>query len=165
MRRTTAGSYRQPHGRILMPDGLRMICAGFDCAPEKLGKPMRGTLGRFRSEGTVWLTQDQTSELFDTARHLSRIILAENSAGKNLNRDTSVGVFDRSSGIASRPPMYCNPDVIISVGFRVRSKRGVPTKTEYARAELPERLRRLTGRSTFRQAFPFPLRRSPQHRV
>ena len=46
---------------------------------------------------TVWLTQDQMSELFDTAR----------------------------SGSASRPPQYYNLDVIISVGYRVKSQRGV----------------------------------------
>ena len=74
---------------------------------------------------TVWLTQDQMSELFDTARssiayHIGRIF----SEGE-LNRDTSVEIFDRSSGNASRPPMYYNLDVIISVGYRVKSKRGV----------------------------------------
>ena len=50
---------------------------------------------------TVWLTQDQMSELFDTARssiayHIGRIF----SEGE-LNRDTSVEIFDRSSGNAS----------------------------------------------------------------
>ena len=74
---------------------------------------------------TVWLTQDQMSELFDTARssiayHIGRIF----SEGE-LNRDPSVEIFDRSSGNASRPPMYYNLDVIISVGYRVKSKRGV----------------------------------------
>ncbi len=74
---------------------------------------------------TVWLTQDQMSELFDTARssiayHIGRVF----SEGE-LNRDTSVEIFDRSSGNASRPPMYYNLDVIISVGYRVKSKRGV----------------------------------------
>ena len=59
---------------------------------------------------TVWLTQDQMSELFDTARssiayHIGRIF----SEGE-LNRDTSVEIFDRSSGNASRPPMYYNLD-------------------------------------------------------
>ena len=74
---------------------------------------------------TVWLTQDQMSELFDTARssiayHIGRIF----TEGE-LNRDTSVEIFDRSTGNASRPPMYYNLDVIISVGYRVKSKRGV----------------------------------------
>ena len=51
---------------------------------------------------TVWLTQDQMSELFDTARssiayHIGRIF----SEGE-LDRDTSVEIFDKSSGNASR---------------------------------------------------------------
>ena len=74
---------------------------------------------------TVWLTQDQMSELFDTARssiayHISRIF----KEGE-LEKDTSVEFFDRSMGKASRPPAYYNLDVIISVGYRVKSKRGI----------------------------------------
>lgn len=74
---------------------------------------------------TVWLTQEQMSELFDTARssiayHIGRIF----SEGE-LNKETSVEIFDRSTSRASRPPMYYNLDVIISVGYRVKSKRGV----------------------------------------
>ena len=74
---------------------------------------------------TVWLTQDQMSELFDTARssiayHISRIF----KEGE-LEKDTSVEFFDRSTGKASRPPAYYNLDVIISVGYRVKSKRGI----------------------------------------
>lgn len=74
---------------------------------------------------TVWLTQEQMSQLFDTARssiayHINNIF-KENE----LDKDTSVEIFDRSENKASRPPMYYNLDVIISVGYRVKSKRGV----------------------------------------
>ena len=74
---------------------------------------------------TVWLTQDQMSELFNTARssiayHISRIF----KEGE-LEKDTSVEFFDRSMGKASRPPAYYNLDVIISVGYRVKSRRGI----------------------------------------
>ena len=73
---------------------------------------------------TVWLTQEQMSELFDTARssiayHIGNIFKEE-----ELDRNTSVEIFDRSAN-ASRPPKYYNLDVIISVGYRVKSKRGV----------------------------------------
>ena len=86
---------------------------------------------------TVWLTQDQMSELFDTARssiayHIGRIF----NEGE-LDRDTSVEIFDRSSGNASRPPMYYNLDVIISVGYRVKSKRGVEFR-KWANSVLKE---------------------------
>ena len=73
---------------------------------------------------TVWLTQEQMSELFDTARssiayHIGNIFKEE-----ELDRNTSVEIFDRSAN-ASRPPKYYNLDVIISVGYRVKSKRGI----------------------------------------
>lgn len=73
---------------------------------------------------TVWLTQDQMSQLFDTARssiayHIGNIFKEE-----ELEKDTSVEIFDRSAN-AYRPPKYYNLDVIISVGYRVKSKRGV----------------------------------------
>ncbi|MBQ9327949.1 MAG: virulence RhuM family protein [Solobacterium sp.] len=74
---------------------------------------------------TVWLTQDQMSELFDTARSSIAYHIGKIFGEGELNRDTSVEIFDRSSGNASRPPMYYNLDVIISVGYRVKSKRGV----------------------------------------
>lgn len=44
------------HGRLLTPDGLRLICAGLDNDPEKIGKHMLEMLVKFRNEG-----------LFDTA--------------------------------------------------------------------------------------------------
>lgn len=74
---------------------------------------------------TVWLTQDQMSELFDTARssiayHINNLFKEE-----ELDKNTSVEIFDRSEKSASRPPQYYNLDVIISVGYRVKSKRGV----------------------------------------
>lgn len=74
---------------------------------------------------TVWLTQDQMSELFDTARstiayHINNIFKED-----ELDRDSSVEIFDRTISKASRPPQYYNLDVIISVGYRVKSKRGV----------------------------------------
>ena len=41
----------QLQGRILTPDGLRLICAGLDNDPEKIGKHMLEMLAKFRSEG------------------------------------------------------------------------------------------------------------------
>ena len=41
------------HGRILTPDGLRIICAGLDNDPEKIGIHMREMLAKFRSEGVT----------------------------------------------------------------------------------------------------------------
>ena len=41
------------HGRILTPDGLRVVCAGFDYDPEAIGKHMLEMLAKFRNEGIV----------------------------------------------------------------------------------------------------------------
>ncbi len=86
---------------------------------------------------TVWLTQEQMSVLFDTAR--SSIAYHINNIFKEgeLDRDTSVEIFDRSGTLASRPPMYYNLDVIISVGYRVKSKRGIAFR-KWANAVLKD---------------------------
>ena len=55
------------HGRILTPDGLRVICAGLDNDPEKIGIHMLEMLAKFRDEGVV----DQAGK---TASTYSRVI-------------------------------------------------------------------------------------------
>ena len=74
---------------------------------------------------TVWLTQDQMSDLFDTARSSIAYHIGNIFKEGELKKDTSVEIFDRSNNQASRPPQYYNLDVIISVGYRVKSQRGV----------------------------------------
>ena len=71
---------------------------------------------------TVWLTQKQMEELFEVAHatiseHISNIL----SSGE-LD-ETSVGFSDKSSG--GRKPKIYNLDMILSVGYRVNSKRGI----------------------------------------
>jgi hypothetical protein len=39
------------HGGILTPDRLRVICAGLDNDPEKIGIHMLEVLAKFRNEG------------------------------------------------------------------------------------------------------------------
>ncbi len=45
------------HGRILTPDGLRVVCAGLDNDPEKIGIHMLEMLTKFRNEGIVKKTK------------------------------------------------------------------------------------------------------------
>ena len=82
----------------------------------KLSVPVQGE--------TVWLTQDQMSESFDTARSSIAYHIGNIFKEKELNKETSVEIFDKSNK-ASRPPQYYNLDVIISVGYRFKSQRGV----------------------------------------
>ena len=75
------------------------------------------------SEETVWLTQKQMEELFNVthptiSEHISNIF----KEGE-LDEKTSVGISDKSSG--GRKSKLYNLDVIISVGYRVKSKNGV----------------------------------------
>ena len=72
---------------------------------------------------TVWLTQSQMSELFyvkqsTVAEHIANIF----KEGE-LDEETSIGISDRSSG--GRKPKIYNLDVIISVGYRVKSQNGI----------------------------------------
>ncbi len=76
-------------------------------------------------DDTVWLTQEQMSSLFDTARSTIAYHINQIFKEGELNRETSVEIFDRSTNTASRPPQYYNLDVIISVGYRVKSQRGI----------------------------------------
>ena len=71
---------------------------------------------------TVWLTQKQMEVLFDVkhatvSEHISNIL-----ASGELD-ETSVGFSDRSTG--GRKPQIYNLDMILSVGYRVNSKRGI----------------------------------------
>ena len=71
---------------------------------------------------TVWLTQKQMEALFDVkhatlSEHITNIL-----ASGELD-DTSVGFSDKSSG--GRKPKIYNLDMILSVGYRVNSKRGI----------------------------------------
>lgn len=72
---------------------------------------------------TVWLTQRQMEQLFNVSHgtigeHISNIF----SEGE-LEESTSVGISDKSSG--GRKPKLYNLDVVISVGYRVKSQNGI----------------------------------------
>ncbi len=42
------------HGRIITSDGLRIICAGLDNDPEKIGIHMLEMIAKFKSEGIIF---------------------------------------------------------------------------------------------------------------
>ena len=72
---------------------------------------------------TVWLTQSQMSELFQRnqsviARHI-RNIFEEQELDKDSNMQILHNTLSRF-----KPVSIYNLDVIISVGYRVKSKRG-----------------------------------------
>lgn len=51
------------YGRILTPDGLRIVCASLDNDPERIGKHMLEMLAKFRSEGLFDIAvEDETDD-------------------------------------------------------------------------------------------------------
>ncbi len=73
-------------------------------------------------EETVWLTQKQLSELFDTERSVIT---------KHLRNIFDSGELEEKSNVqkmhianSDKPVAFYNLDLIISVGYRVNSKRG-----------------------------------------
>jgi hypothetical protein len=74
---------------------------------------------------TVWLSQKQMAELFDKdVRTISEHIINIYKEGE-LEKKLSIQAKSGNSGIGlSKPIKYYNLDVIISVGYRVKSLRG-----------------------------------------
>ena len=74
-------------------------------------------------EDTVWLTQAQMTRLFD----VDRTVIT-----RHVNNVFKEGELDQKSNVqilhianSDRPVQHYNLDVIISVGYRIRSKRGI----------------------------------------
>ena len=83
---------------------------------------------RFESE-TVWLNQYQMSELFETDRtsiqkHLQNIYFTH-ELNKNSTCAKIAQVHQEGNRIIKRDILHFNLDAIISVGYRVNSKRGI----------------------------------------
>ena len=117
---------------------------------------------------TVWLSIDQMAELFQRnkstiSRHIKNIF----EEGE-LTRDAVVANFATTAADGKTYQVdYYNLDVIISVGYRVKSKRGTDFRIwatgimkEYLRKGFAlddERLRNLGGRRLFQRALrPHP---------
>ncbi len=90
-----------------------------------------------RIEGeTVWLTIDQLSELFNKSRSTINEHILNIYAEKELNEAESmkkIGISD----LSTKPTNYYNLDVIISVGYRVKSIQGTKFR-QWATKRLKE---------------------------
>ena len=85
---------------------------------------------------TVWLTIDQMAELFQKSRstineHILNIY--EENELYNEQSMRKIGISDFST----KPTNYYNLDVIISVGYRVKSRQGTKFR-QWATARLRE---------------------------
>ena len=103
---------------------------------------------------TVWLNQRQMSELFDTSTdniglHLKRIY-ADGELSEAATTEESSVVQPEGRRRVTRKLKFYNLDAIISVGYRVNSKKGVQFR-QWATALLREHLAR--GYTLNRQRF------------
>lgn len=71
---------------------------------------------------TVWLTQEQMSELFQRERSVVTKHIGNIFKEGELIEKSNVQLLHISG--SDRPVKYYNRDVIISVGYRVKSHRG-----------------------------------------
>ena len=94
-------------------------------------------------EETVWLTQDQMSILFEKAKstineHIKHIY----EEGELLEQDSMRKFgFSEFSPSTTKPTNFYNLDVIISVGYRVKSLRGTQFR-QWATKRLNEYIRK-----------------------
>lgn len=72
---------------------------------------------------TVWLTQDQMADLFDKAKSTINEHIQNIYDEKEIILEETMRKFGNSE-FTTKPTNYYNLDVIISVGYRVKSLRG-----------------------------------------
>ncbi len=76
------------------------------------------------SDDTVWLTQDQMAELFQKSKSTINYHIQQVYEDGELNRETTMRKFENFE-FSTKPSNFYNLDMVISVGYRVRSQRGV----------------------------------------
>lgn len=75
-------------------------------------------------DDTVWLTQEQMSELFQKSKSTINEHIKNIYEEGELNQDLTMKKFGNSE-FSKKPTNFYNLDVVISVGYRVKSRRGV----------------------------------------
>ena len=111
-------------------------------------------------EDTVWLTQEQMSELFQKAKSTINEHIKNIYADGELKIENTLRKFGNSE-FSTKPTNYYNLDMIISVGYRVKSQRGVQFRIwassilkEYLKKGFvmdDERLKNLGGGGYFKE--------------
>lgn len=75
-------------------------------------------------EDTVWLTQDQMAELFQKAKSTINEHIKNIYADGELVEASTMRKFENFE-FSTKPLNFYNLDMVISVGYRVRSHRSV----------------------------------------
>lgn len=92
------------------------------------------------AEETVWLTIDQMSRLYDKSRSTINEHILNIYAEGELSKEESLRKIGNSD-FSTKPTNYYNLDVIISVGYRVKSVRGTRFR-QWATKRLNEYIRK-----------------------
>lgn len=91
-------------------------------------------------EETVWLTQDQMAKMFEKAKSTINEHIKNIFSEGELDESVAVKKFGNSE-FQQKAPNYYNLDVIISVGYRVKSLRGTQFR-QWATKRLNEYIRK-----------------------
>ena len=75
-------------------------------------------------DDTVWLTQEQMADLFQKAKSTINEHITNIYKDGELQKESTMRKFGNSE-FSTKPTNYYNLDVVISVGYRVKSQRGV----------------------------------------
>ena len=75
-------------------------------------------------EDTVWLTQEQMAALFQKSKSTINYHIQQIYEEGELNRDATMRKFENFE-FSTKPLNFYNLDMVISVGYRVKSQRGV----------------------------------------
>lgn len=98
----------------------------------------KASVSLMTKDGNVWMNQNQLAELFDTSKqnigqHINNIL-----EDKELERDSVVkNYFTTASDGKEYDITFYSLDMILAIGFRVRSKRGVQFR-KWANQNLKE---------------------------
>lgn len=102
----------------------------------------KAKINLYANDGTVWLTQVQIAELFNTTKQNISLHIAKIFKDNELVKD-SVVKYCLTTGSDKKEymTMHYNLDVILAVGFRVRSPRGTQFR-QWANSTLKEYLQK-----------------------
>ncbi len=102
----------------------------------------RSNISLFARDGSVWLNQNQMAELFDTSKPNISIHASKILKDKELQEDSVVKYYLTTAADGKNYSVaFYSLEMIIAVGFRVRSERGTQFR-QWANRNLSEFMRK-----------------------
>ena len=85
----------------------------------------RASVVLYARDGSVWMNQNQLAELFDTSKPNISMHIANILSESELQKDSVVKNFLTTASDGKQYDVtFYSLDMILAIGFRVRSKRG-----------------------------------------